>query len=48
MDTLNDEMLFINFNQDSTCLAIGSENGFIIYNISPLKDNFERGIQKFK
>ena len=46
MDTKDDEMLFINFNQDATCIVIGSENGFRIYNISPLKDNFERGILK--
>ncbi len=43
MDTKDDEMLYINFNQDATCLAVGYEKAFKIFNISPLKDNFERG-----
>lgn len=44
MDTKDDEMLFINYNQDATCLGVGSEKGFQIYSISPLRDSFERGI----
>jgi len=44
METNDDQMLYVTFNQDSSCFAIGTEKGFKIYNSYPFKDNFERSI----
>lgn len=38
----NQQILSINFNQDSSCFAIGTQTGFRIYNSSPFKENIER------
>ena len=35
-------MLYINFNQDSSCFAIGTQTGFRILNSIPFKNNFCR------
>lgn len=35
-------MLYVTFNQDSSCFAVGTETGFSIYNSYPFKDNFTR------
>ncbi|MCQ2818258.1 MAG: hypothetical protein MJ252_13405 [archaeon] len=35
-------MLYVTFNQDATCFAVGTETGFSIYNSYPFKDNFTR------
>ena len=32
------KILFINFNQDSSCICMGTEEGFIICNIQPFQD----------
>ena len=33
-------MLYINFNQDGTCFAVGTQTGFRILNSNPFKNNF--------
>ncbi len=45
---LNDnpvEILYVNFNQDNTCMAIGTENGFKIINISPFLDLYYKDMK---
>jgi len=34
--------LYLNFNQDNSCICIGTENGYIIYNVSPFKEIYKR------
>lgn len=35
--------LYLNFNQDYSCICIGTSIGFIIYNVSPLKEVYKKG-----
>ena len=35
-------MLYINFNQDGSCFAVGTQTGFMILNTIPFKNNFNR------
>ena len=37
---------FINFNQDRTCMCIGTDEGYIIYNCNPFKKLFSKKIGK--
>jgi len=46
MDSIEDQMLYISFNQDNSAFSIGTERGFRIYNGYPYKDYYERS--KFK
>lgn len=39
------KILVANFNQDGACFAVGTENGFKIYNSTPFRDNFERNLE---
>ncbi len=39
---INKNILYLNFNQDYSCICIGAEFGFVIYNISPLKELCKR------
>ncbi len=36
-DSEKHKILFINFNQDSSCICAGTESGFIIFNIQPFQ-----------
>ena len=42
MENSGDQLTYINFNQDASCLAIGTEKGFKVFHTSPFKDGFER------
>jgi autophagy-related protein 18 len=39
---IKDTILYMNFNQDSSCICIGTENGFHIYNAEPFKNIYSR------
>lgn len=36
------QILYINFNQDFTCISIGTNEGYLIYNVQPLKEIFTK------
>ena len=42
------DILYVSFNQDSSCFAIGRENGFQIYSCTPFSLNIDRSINTFK
>lgn len=42
MESVEDQMLYVTFNQDASCFAVGTEKGFKIFNSFPFKDSFER------
>ena len=37
---MGSEILFVNFNQDFTCLSVGSRHGYKIYNCEPFGKYF--------
>lgn len=41
---IQNKMLYVSFNQDSSCFAISTEKGFQIYNTIPFKETFKRSI----
>lgn len=42
LPALADELYFLTFNQDHTCMASGTHNGFRIFNSDPYKETFKR------
>ena len=39
---LSNKILYINYNQDYSCFCVGTEDGYIIYNVEPFKRIFHR------
>jgi len=39
----NNKMLYVSFNQDSSCFSVGTETGFTIFNLNPFIEIFNRG-----
>lgn len=37
---LEEHLLYVNFNQDATCLAFGTTKGFSIYRTTPFREIF--------
>ena len=35
-------ILYLSFNQDYTCISIGTDEGYLIYNVEPLKEIIKR------
>jgi autophagy-related protein 18 len=35
-------ILYLNFNHDYSCICIGTEKGYLIYNVSPFKEIYKR------
>ena len=48
MDNLNSEILYCDFNQDCNAFSIGTENGFRIFLLNPIKKSFDRSKIKIK
>ncbi len=46
-DEIEEKILFMNFNQDFNCFCIGTETGYIIYNVDKYKRIFHRSNFKF-
>lgn len=42
---LNNTILYIGFNQNSSCFCIGTDEGFSIYKSSPLNDHYTRQLE---
>ena len=38
------EILYVNFNQDGSCFAVGTETGFKIINVSPFIDSYYKNL----
>jgi autophagy-related protein 18 len=44
----NKNILYLNFNQDCSCISIGTEKGFVIYNVTPFKEIYKRSNSSYK
>ena len=40
--TFTNKILYLNYNQDFSCISVGTQLGYIIYNVSPFKKIYER------
>ena len=40
----NEDILCISFNQNQDCFAVGTENGFRIFNTQPIKETYSRDL----
>lgn len=38
----DDGLLYISLNQDQSCLVLGTENGFKVYDTIPIKLRYQR------
>ena len=38
----SNKILYLNFNNDYSLISIGTEKGYIIYNVSPFKEIYKR------
>ena len=36
------QILYISFNQNFSCISIGTDEGYLIYNVEPIKLIFEK------
>ena len=46
--TINDDdVLFLTFNSDAQCFAVGTEKGYYIYNTNPFRELFHRSIYTY-
>jgi autophagy-related protein 18 len=34
--------LYLSFNQDNSCISIGTQDGYMIYNVSPFSKIYKR------
>ena len=41
-EKFKEKILYVTYNQDSSCLSLGTQEGYMIYNISPFKNIYKR------
>lgn len=41
------QILYANFNQDFSCISIGTNVGYLIYNVQPLKKIYSKSNSKY-
>ena len=41
-ETEKHNILYLNYNYDSSCICVGTEDGFIIYSVHPCEEIFHR------
>lgn len=39
---IKNKILYLNFNQDNSLICVGTELGYLIYNVSPFKEIFKK------